>query len=184
MLKKIIIALIVIAVVFVGVVAMQPSAFRVARSTTIAAPAPAVFTQVNDFKNWPAWSPWAKIDPAMKQTYEGATTGVGAITSWAGNDEVGAGRMTIIESRPNELVRIRLEFVKPFVATNAAEFSFKPEGNQTTVTWSMSGDNSFMFKAVSLFMSMDKMVGGDFEKGLASMKAVVESEVAMPAGKS
>ena len=184
MLKKIIIALIVIAVVFVGVVAMQPSAFRVARSTTMAAPAPAAFTQVNDFKNWPAWSPWAKIDPAMKQTYEGAPTGVGAITSWAGNDEVGAGRMTIIESRPNELVRIRLEFVKPFAATNAAEFSFKPEGNQTTVTWSMSGDNSFMFKAVSLFMSMDKMVGGDFEKGLANMKAVVESEVATPAGKS
>ena len=184
MLKKIVLALAVIIAVFVVVVAMQPSAFRVERSTTIAARAPAVFSQVNDFRNWPTWSPWAKIDPAMKQTYEGAPTGVNAITSWAGNDEVGAGRMTIIESRPNELVRIKLEFLKPFAATNAAEFRFEPEGNQTTVTWSMSGDNSFMFKAVSLFMSMDKMVGGDFEKGLANMKTVVESEVAAPAGKS
>ncbi len=184
MLKKIVLALAVIIAVFVVVVAMQPAAFRVARSITIAAPAPAVFAQVNDFKNWQAWSPWAKIDPAMKQTYEGAPTGVGAITSWAGNDAVGAGRMTILESRAHELIRIKLEFLKPFAATNAAEFKFEPEGSQTTVTWSMSGDNSFMFKAVSLFMSMDKMVGGDFEKGLANMKAVVESEVAAPAGKS
>jgi len=175
MLKKILIALAVIVIVFVAVVALQPSEFRVARTATISAPAPAVFAQVNDFHNWNAWSPWAKLDPAMKQTYEGAPAGTGAISTWTGNKDVGEGRMTITESRPSELVRIKLEFVKPFRATNTAEFTFKPEGDQTIVTWSMAGKNNIMAKAFGLFMNMDKMVGGDFEKGLARMKSVVEA---------
>ena len=175
MLKIILIVFIVIVVVFVVIVALQPSEFRVMRSAILSAPSPAVFAQVNDFHNWEAWSPWAKLDPAMKQTYEGAPAGTGAIYTWAGNKEVGEGRMTIIESRPNDLVRIKLEFFRPFAATNTSEFIFKPEGNQTAVTWNMTGQNNFMAKAVHLFMNMDKMVGGQFEQGLARMKSVAEA---------
>jgi len=175
MLTKILIALAVIGVVLVIVVATRPSEFRVARTATIAAPAPAVFAHVNDFHKWEAWNPWAKLDPAMKQTYEGAPAGIGAIYTWAGNHEVGEGRMTLTESRPNDLIRIRLEFLKPFKATNVGEFTFRPEGNQTAVTWSMTGQNNFMAKALHLFMNMDRMVGGQFEKGLAQMKSVVEA---------
>jgi Polyketide cyclase / dehydrase and lipid transport len=174
MLKIILIALVVIVVVLVVMIALQPSDFRVARSTPISAAPPAVFAQVNDFHKWEAWNPWGKIDPAMKHAYEGAPAGSGAVYTWAGNNEVGEGRMTIIESRPSELIRIKLEFFKPFAATNTAEFTFKPEGNQTAVTWSMFGDKNFMAKAVHLFMNMDKMTGGQFEKGLVSMKSIVE----------
>ncbi len=163
-----------IIVVFVVVVALRPSEFRIARSTTISSPASAVFAQVNDFHNWDAWSPWAKIDPAMKQIYEGAPAGTGAIYTWAGDNKVGEGTMTLTDSRPNDWIRIKLEFRKPFKATNVAEFTFQPEGNQTVVAWSMAGRNNFMFKAFGLFMNMDKMLGGEFEKGLANMKSVVE----------
>lgn len=174
MLIKIVITLAVIVIVFVIVVAMQPSEFRIVRNTTISAPAPAVFAQVNDFHHWEAWSPWAKLDPSAKATFEGPSTGIGAIFRWAGNKEVGEGSMTITESRPSDLVRIKLEFLKPFAATNTAEFTFKPEGSQTVVTWNMFGTNNFLAKAVCLFMNMEKMVGGQFEKGLAQMKSVVE----------
>jgi hypothetical protein len=175
MLKKFFIALAVLVVLFVIIVALQPSEFRIARSATISAPPPAVFARVNDFHNWEAWNPWGKIDPAMKQTYEGAPAGIGAIYSWAGNNEVGEGRMTIAESRPSDLIRINLEFFKPFAGNSIAEFTFKPEGDRTIVTWNMTGNNNFMTKAIHLFMNMDTMIGGQFEKGLASMKAVVEA---------
>jgi len=175
MMRKILIGLVVIVVVFAVIVALQPSEFRIARSATVSAPAPAVFAQVNDFRKWEAWNPWGKIDPAMKQTYEGAPAGTGAIYTWAGNKEVGEGRMTLTESRPNELIRIRLQFFKPFTATNTAEFTFTPEGDRTVVTWSMTGEKNFIAKAVHLFMNMDRMVGGQFEKGLAQMKSVVEA---------
>src|SRR5467141_1868042 len=174
MLIKILIALAVIVLVFIAIVVTRPAEFRVVRSATIAAPAPAVFAQVNELRKWEAWSPWAKRDAAMKQTYDGTPAGTGAITAWAGNKEVGEGRMTIIESRPSELIRVKLEFFKPFAATNTAEFTFKPEANQTVVTWSMFGEKNFMAKAIHLFMNMDKMIGGQFEKGLAEMKSVVE----------
>jgi len=174
MLITILIILAVIVIVFVAVVAMQPSEFRVARSSMTSAPAPAVFAQVNDFHKWEAWNPWGKIDPAMKQTYEGAPAGAGAIYSWVGNNQVGEGRMTMTESRPSDLIRIKMEFYKPFAATSTAEFTFRPAGNQTAVTWSMTGNNNFMAKAIHLFMNMDKMIGGQFEKGLASMKSIVE----------
>ena len=110
----------------------------------------------------------------MKQNYEGASSGTGAIYTWAGNNQVGEGRMTITESHPSDLIKIKLEFIKPWSATNATDFAFKPQGNQTAVTWTMDGDNNFIGKAFSLFMNMDKMVGGDFEKGLAQMKTVAE----------
>ena len=175
MLKIILIALVVVVIGFILLVAMQPSEFRIVRSVSISAPPPAVFAQVNDFHKWEAWNPWGKIDPAMKQTYEGAPLGAGAIYAWVGNNEVGEGRMTIIESRPSELIRVKLEFFKPMAATNTAEFTFKPEGDQTVVTWSMFGNNNFLAKAVHLVMNMDKMIGGQFDKGLASMKAVAEA---------
>jgi len=176
MLKKILIALALIVLVFVLVVASRPADFRITRTATIAAPPDIVFPQVNDFHNWDAWSPWAKLDPAMKQTYEGAPSGVGAIYTWAGNSEVGEGRMTITGSETNELVQINLEFLKPFAAVNTTEFTFTPGTNQTQVIWSMSGKNNFMAKAFGLFVNMDKMVGADFEKGLAQLKAVSEQK--------
>jgi len=175
MLVKILLAIAVIVVVLTVIVALQPAEFRVVRSATISAPSPAVFGQVNNFHKWEAWNPWAKIDPAMKQGYEGTPAGVGAIYSWGGNNEVGEGRMTITESRPSELIRIKLEFLKPIEGNSIAEFTFKPEGSQTAVTWSMAGENNFTAKAIHLIMNMDKMIGGQFEKGLADMKSIVEA---------
>jgi uncharacterized protein YndB with AHSA1/START domain len=174
--KKLLIVLALIAIVLVVVVALQPSQYRVERTATIAAPAPVVFAQVNDFHNWEAWSPWAKIDPAMKQAYEGAAAGTGAIYRWAGNTEVGEGRMTISESRPSDLIRVSLEFLKPFASTATAEFTFKPQGDQTVVTWSMTGGRNFMAKAVHLVLNIDRLIGEQFEKGLAQMKAVAEAK--------
>ncbi|HTD66261.1 MAG TPA: SRPBCC family protein [Candidatus Limnocylindria bacterium] len=175
MLKKILIVLAVIVVVFVIVVATRPAEFRVTRTGTIAAPAPAVFAQVNDFHKWEPWNPWGKIDPAMKQSYEGPAAGKGAIYTWVGNKEVGEGRMTITESRPSDLILIKTEFFKPMAGIATTEFIFKPEGNQTAVTWTMIGKNNFVGRAMCLFMNMDKMIGGQFEKGLAAMKSVVET---------
>ena len=165
-----------LVILLIIVVATRPSEFRVVRSGKISATPSAVFPHVNDFHNWEAWSPWAKLDPASKVTFEGASAGKGAIFTWAGNKKVGAGRMTITDSRPSDLIRINLEFFKPFKATNTTVFTFQPDGNQTLVTWDMSGRSNFMFKLVGLFMDCDKMVGTDFEKGLASMKAVVEGK--------
>jgi uncharacterized protein YndB with AHSA1/START domain len=173
MLKIILISLAIIVIVFLVVVAMQPANFRIIRSAAIAAPPAIVFEQFNDFHNWNAWSPWAKMDPNAKNTFEGPPAGVGSSFAWAGNNQVGEGRMTITESQPDKLVRMKLEFFKPFTATNTAEFNLEPEGTQTTVTWSMSGHNNFMGKAMSLIMNCDKMVGGQFEQGFANLKAVV-----------
>jgi hypothetical protein len=169
-------ALAAIVVVFLVVVAMQPTDFRITRSAVMSAPPAAVFAQVNNFHNWEAWSPWAKLDPDMKLTIAGSPAGTGATYHWVGNSKAGEGRMTLLESRPNKLIQIKLEFIKPFVATNTTEFTFKNEAGQTVVIWSMFGKNSFMLKAFGLMMNMDKMVGRDFEKGLASMKSVVEAK--------
>jgi len=174
MLKWSLAAIAAIVVVFLIVVAMQPSDFKVERSATMRAPAPAAFAQVNDFQKWQAWSPWEKVDPALKRQYEGPQAGTGAVYAWQGNKDVGEGRMTITESKPAERVRIKLEFFKPFAATNQAEFSFQPAGDSTTVTWSMTGQNNFLSKAICMFVNMDKMVGGMFEQGLTQMKTVVE----------
>jgi hypothetical protein len=175
MLAKIVIALAVIVVGLVVVVALQPKDYRVSRSATIAAPAPVVFAQVNDFHKWAAWSPWATIDPAMKQHFEGAPAGAGAAYRWSGNREVGEGRMTILESRPSELVRVKLDFEKPLKGTSIAEFSFRPEGDRTVVTWSMTGEKSFVAKAIHLVLGVERMIGQQFEKGLAAMKTVAEA---------
>jgi hypothetical protein len=175
MLTNILIVIAVIIVVLVIIVAIRPADFRITRSTAIAAPPSAVFAQVNDFHKWEAWNPWGKIDPAMKQTYEGASSGAGASYAWVGNKDVGEGRMTITESHPSDLILIKLEFLKPFAAVNTTEFTFKPEGNQTIVTWTMTGKNNFIAKAMCMFMNMDRMIGGQFEKGLAAMKSIIEA---------
>jgi len=175
MVKKVLLGLVALIAVFVIIVATRPAEFRIERSAQINAPAEVVFAQVNDFKNWDAWSPWAKLDPASKTTFAGPPAGTGAVFAWSGNDKIGEGRMTVTESRANELIRIRLDFVRPFEATNTAEFTFTPEGNHTVVTWSNYGNNTFLAKAFCLFVDMDKMLGGEFEKGLAQMKSVAEA---------
>lgn len=142
---------------------------------TMAASPATVFTQVNDYHNWEAWSPWAKLDPNAKTTFEGPPTGTGATFTWDGNDKVGSGRQTILESKPDALIKIRLEFEKPMKDVCTAQFDFKPQDDKTLVTWSMYGKTNFVGKIFCLFMNMDKMVGGDFEKGLTSLKAIVEA---------
>lgn len=179
---KILVGLAAVVIVFAGVVALQPSDFRIVRSATISAPAEVVFSQVNDFHKREAWSPWAKMDPAAKNTFEGAPAGTGAIFAWAGNGKVGEGRMTLTESRPPDLIRIKLEFVRPFTGTSTAAFTFRPEGDQTVVTWTMDGKNNFLARAFCLFVSQDKMIGGEFEKELAQMKAVAEAAASRSGG--
>jgi uncharacterized protein YndB with AHSA1/START domain len=173
---KILIGIAVVVLVLVVVVAVQPSEYRVVRTATIAAPPAAVFEQVNDFHKWEAWSPWAKLDPEAKETHEGPPAGEGAIMKWSGNAEVGEGSMTILESQPPERIKIKLAFLKPFEATATTLFKFEPEGEGTKVTWDMSGQNNFIGKAMCLVMDMDKMLGGQFEQGLANIKSVVEEK--------
>ena len=131
--------------------ALQPADFRITRSAIISAPPADVFAQVNDFHNWQSWSPWAKIDPAAKNSYEGPPSGKGAIFKWSGDDHVGEGTMTLLESRPDELIRIKLDFERPFKNSHTAKFTFKPEGKQTMVTWSMYGQNGFVGKGAYPF---------------------------------
>lgn len=168
-------ALVIIAILFFVTLVGRPDEFKVVRSATMAASPATVFAQVNDFRRWDNWSPWAKLDPMCKNTFAGASVGKGAIFAWDGNNKVGAGRMTVLESQPPELIRINLEFLRPFKATNIAEFVFKPEGKGTAVTWNMFGRNNFMSKAFGLFVDCEKMVGKDFEKGLASLKSITET---------
>jgi len=181
MLTYVIIGVIAVVVLFLIVVALQPNDFRISRTATMRAPAAAAFAQVNDFHHWERWSPWLKLDPNAKVTFSGAPAGEGAVYAWDGNKDVGAGSSTIVASRPNELVKIRLDFLRPFAATNTAEFSFKPVGDETAVTWTMFGQkNKFFFKVFHLCLNMDKMVGSQFEKGLADMKKIVEAESGRP----
>ncbi len=176
--------LIVLAMIFVflialvGMIEMQPDTFRLERSRKMAAPPEAVFAQVNDFRNWQAWSPWAKLDPNAKNTYSGAEAGEGAKFAWEGNDEVGSGQMEIVESKPSERVKLKLEFIKPMANTCDTNFTFKPEDGGTLMTWSMEGPNSFLGKALHLVIDMDAMVGAQFDEGLTSIQQIVEQKPA------
>jgi len=180
MIKKAILAIFVLLVLIVAgfcvVVAMQSEDMKVTRSATYNAPPDRIFEQVNDFHKWEAWSPWAKIDPAMKVTFAGPPAGNGSSYSWVGNSEVGEGKMTISQSHPTEHIAIDLEFIQPFPAKNLTEFTFKPDGEKTNVTWTMTGKKNFLMKALCLVVDMDKMIGADFEKGLSQMKPVVEAK--------
>ena len=178
MVKKVILGILVVVIVavvgFCAIVAMQPNDYKVSRSASIAAPPEKVFAYVDDFHKWEAWSPWAKLDPNMKTSYSGPESGQGASYAWTGNDQVGEGKMTIAESHPGQHIKINLEFIKPWQANNTTEFMFKPDGDKTNVTWTMNGQNNFVGKAFGMMMNMDKMIGNDFDKGLAQLKAVAE----------
>jgi hypothetical protein len=176
MLKKIALALAAGLVILLIVIATRPAAFKIERKASMKAPAWLVFGLVNDFRQWHTWSPWEKLDPAMKKSFGEKTAGEGATYGWVGNDQVGEGRMTITEAKPSQYVKLKLEFLKPWAATNQATFSFTSQGGSTSVSWLMEGENDFMGKAFSLFVDMDQMVGKDFERGLAMMGTVAEAE--------
>jgi uncharacterized protein YndB with AHSA1/START domain len=174
--KKLAIGLVAIVALLAIVVALQAGEFRVARAITIAAPAQKVFAEVNSMRRWQPWSPYEKLDPAMKRSYEGPEAGQGSVYTWSGNSQAGEGRATIVESKPNEKIRIRLDFQKPFAATSFATFTFKPQGSTTSVEWALEGDKNFVAKALHLVMDMDKMVGGQFEEGLGNLRKVAETK--------
>ena len=174
MVKRILQLILLAIVLLVGYAATRPDTFRLERSIDIKAPPAKIFALIDNFKNWTTWSPWEKIDPALKRTYSGAENGKGATYAWEGNNDVGVGRMEIVESNPDAKVAIKLDFLKPFEAHNTAEFTLAPSGDTTRVTWAMFGPNPFLAKLIQVFMSMDKMVGGQFEQGLANMKAQAE----------
>ena len=170
---------IIVGVALIGILAlaaMKPDQFTVTRSITINAPAEKIFPLINDFHNWGAWSPFEKMDPAMKRTMSGAEMGQGAIYAWEGNDKAGSGRMEITHATPPNNVTIQLDFTKPFPANNVVDFTLSPNGNgdTTTVTWEMEGRNGYFAKLMGVFFNMDSMVGGQFDSGLQAMKAAAE----------
>ena len=176
MLRKVLLGLAALIIILLGIVYTRASTFRVERATRIEAPPDVVFALVNDFHAWDRWSPWAHLDPSMKVNYGGPPSGPGATYHWSGNDKVGEGDMRITETRPLQAVVIRLEFIKPFASVNRAEFTLKPDGSGTKVNWVMTGPLDFMGKGMDLFVGMDKMIGADFEKGLASMRREAEAD--------
>jgi uncharacterized protein YndB with AHSA1/START domain len=174
MLKIAVVTLAVVLVALLLYAATRPDSFRVERSTTIKAPPEKIFALINDLHQWEAWSPWEKIDPALKRTYGGAASGKGATYAWVGNKEVGAGSMEIVETAPPSKLLLKLDFTAPFEAHNMVEFSLVREGDAMRVTQAMFGPSPFISKLMSLVFSMDKMVGAKFEEGLANLKAIAE----------
>jgi uncharacterized protein YndB with AHSA1/START domain len=168
----------IVAVVLVAGIlifaATRPDSFRIERSASIKAPPEKIFALVNDLHLWTGWSPWEKMDPALKRTYGGAASGKGAQYGWEGNSKVGSGSMEIVESVPASRIGIKLDFMKPFEAHNVTEFKFERAGDMTTVTWAMSGPSPYLSKVMGLVFSMESMVGGQFETGLANLKSVAE----------
>jgi len=176
MLRKVIISLAALIVIVAGIIATRASTFRVERTTRIDAPLDVVFALVNDLHAWDRWSPWAHLDPSMKLTYGGPPAGTGATYHWIGNDKVGEGDMRITESKSPQLVVLRLEFIKPMANVNRTDFTLKPDGTGTKVDWVLTGPLDFMGKGMDLFVGMDRMIGPDFEKGLASMRREAEAD--------
>lgn len=174
MVKKIALGLVVVVLALLAFAATRPDTFRVERSTTIKAPPAKVFALLNDFQKFGAWSPWEKLDPAMKRTFSGPASGPGSVYAWEGNDAVGAGRMEILQTVPDSKVVIKLDFLKPFEAHNTTEHTLQSQGDQTTITWAMFGPHPYLMRVIGLFVSMDSMVGKDFEQGLANLKRVAE----------
>ena len=174
MLKISLIVIVVLIAAVLGLAATKPDRFRVERSATIKAPPEKVFALINDFKAWGAWSPWEKKDPAMKRTFGAITVGKGAHYAWDGDKNVGQGSMEITESVPSSKLALKLDFLKPFEAHNFVEFTLAAQGDMTQVTWVMHGPANFLSKLIQVFMSMDSMVGKDFEAGLANLKVAAE----------
>ena len=174
MFKKILIVLAVIVAGVLGLAATKPDTFTVQRSTTIKASPEKIFPLVADFHRWADWSPWEHLDPAMKRSHSGPASGPGAVYNWDGNQEVGAGRMALLAAQVPAKLTIQLDFIRPFEGHNSSDFSFVPQGDATLVTWVMNGPTPFVSKLMQVFFSMDKLIGKDFEAGLAKLKAVVE----------
>lgn len=180
MLKKIFITVALLVAVVIGVsfvvIAMQPDTFAIERTETIAAPPAAVFAEINDLQKWDAWSPWKELDPKAKMTFSNPTSGKGAKFTWSGNDNIGEGSLTILESRPNELVELEQAFVRPMEGKTRMEFSLKDHADGTQVRWLMDGTNDFFGKAMCLVMDMDACVGTEMAKGLGKLKKLVEEK--------
>ncbi len=181
MAKKLLIGLIGLVAAFCIYASIQPGELKVSRETKINAPVDIVFGQVVDTRLYDAWNPWAKIDPNMKKTYEGPGAGVGAISRWDGNNQVGKGSLMISEAVPNQLVKMKLDFEKPIKNTATTDFSFRTEGNMTSVTWTFNATHGFVEKAIGVFMNMNKMMGDSFEQGLAQLKSIAEAKAAQAA---
>ena len=173
MFKIILIVVVVLIVAVLAFAATRPGTFKLERAATIKAPPERILALINDFRQWLVWSPWEGLDPALKRSYSGAASGPGAVYGWHGNSKVGQGRMEITASS-SSATTIKLDFIKPFEAHNIAEFTLVPRGDSTRVTWTMRGANSYVAKLMHLFFNMDKLVGRDFERGLANLKAVAE----------
>ena len=176
MLKTLGIVVLLLVGALLAFIATRPDTFHAERSAELGAPPDKVFALIDDLQQWPRWSPWEKLDPNMQKTYEGPSAGVGASYSWKGNSDVGAGRLTIVESKPAELVRVKLEFFEPFAGTSEARFDLAPSGSGTKVRWSTDGENGFAAKAISLVVDMDKMMGDFFEKGLADLDSAAQAD--------
>lgn len=174
MLKIILIGVLVAVAGVLAYAATRPDSFRIERSASIKAPPEKIYAQINELKAWTAWSPWEKIDPALKRTYSGPPSGKGAAYAWEGNKDVGSGRMEITDAVPASKLTIKLDFLKPFEAHNTAEFSFSRQGDATTVTWAMYGPSPYLSKLIGMVFNMDRMVGGQFETGLANLKSIAE----------
>jgi uncharacterized protein YndB with AHSA1/START domain len=174
------IALVVVTILAVGIATVlllatqQPDTFQIQRSATIEAPPETIFPLIDDFRRWDAWSPYEKQDPAMKRTFSGAARGAGAVYAFEGNGQVGAGRLEMTEAVPSSKLALTLTMIKPMQAHNLITFSLAPEGDATQVTWAMQGQTPFLGKIFHVIFNMDRMVGGDFEKGLADLKAAAE----------
>jgi uncharacterized protein YndB with AHSA1/START domain len=164
---------IAIAVILI-LAAAKPDKFGIQRATTVKAPPEKIFPLINDFHQWGTWSPYENKDPAMKRSYSGAASGEGAIYAWEGNKNVGSGRMEILDSSPPSKIVIKLDFFTPFEGHNTAEFTMLPHGDATDVTWLMHGPLPFMGKIMHVFINMDRMIGKDFEIGLANLKRLTE----------
>lgn len=173
MLKPIVIAVVVLIVAILVYAATKPDQFRIERSIRIQASPEKIAALINDFHQWTNWSPWEKLDPDMKRSFAGAPSGKGAEYGWDSAGKAGVGRMVILETTPAKTT-IRLEFIKPFAAVHTAEFSMTPQGDATTLNWAMFGTDPYIGKVICLFFNRDKMVGGDFESGLANLKALAE----------
>ncbi|MGQ0510072.1 MAG: SRPBCC family protein [Betaproteobacteria bacterium] len=174
MIKSILIALVLAVAAVLLYAATKPDRFRIERSVVVNAPPERIHVLVHDFKAWTAWSPWERIDPALKRSYGGAQSGKGATYAWEGNKDVGSGRMEIVESAVPSKIVIKLDFFAPFEAHNVAEFTFTPVGQGTTVQWAMHGPSPYLSKLLDLVFNMDRMVGGQFETGLSNLKAIAE----------
>jgi hypothetical protein len=174
MIKKIALGLLAIIVVILGLAAMKPDSFAVKRSIAIKAPPEKIAPLLTDFHQWAVWSPWEKLDPNMKRTFSGAQAGKGAIYEWEGNSDVGKGRMEILDAATPAKTVVKLAFLQPVESHSTTEFTLAPQGDMTTVTWNMYGPMPFMSKLMTVFMSMDAMIGKDFDKGLAQLKAAAE----------